>query len=394
MTTIYDQIYQLAQPYWRTRQGEIHMPRAYEYARQLLAHYPGEADEAVVLPAILLHDVGYALIPDDLQMQALVGGTNQNTRLDVSRQHETEGARIAGEILTSLDYERDKIAEIQQIIDGHDTRREALSLNDALVKDADKLWRFDPIGVPICAQWNELDIGPYLDFVESRIEKWLFTDKAKELAYALLTQSRAQLRATIYDKIYQAAEPYWDTRHNDIHLPLAYDFAKKLLACYPQADESVVLPAILLHDIGWKMVPEERQLNAFGPKATDKAANRLHEAEGVRLGGEILASLDYDPAKTQEILTIIDGHDSRLEALSLNDSLVKDADKLWRFTSTGVDIDYQRFEVELAVYLDYLGQKIEEWLFTPEAKEIARSELARTRLEIGDKSPRSEAKRD
>jgi hypothetical protein len=189
---------------------------------------------------------------------------------------------------------------------------------------------------------------------------------------------------TVYDRIYEVAEPYWDTRHNEVHVPMAYGFAKKLLAHYPQADELVVLPAILLHDVGWKMVPQERQLNAFGPKATDKAANRLHEVEGVRLAGEILAALDCDPAKTQEILTIIDGHDSRLEALSLNDSLVKDADKLWRFTTTGVRIDYRRFEVELEGYLDYLSQKIEEWLFTPEAKEMARSELARTRLEIKD----------
>ncbi|MBE7469360.1 MAG: hypothetical protein DPW09_10480 [Anaerolineae bacterium] len=381
--TIYDQIYQRAEPYWRTRQGEIHMPRAYEYARQLLAYYP-EADETVVLPAILLHDVGYALIPDDLQLQSLVGGTNQNPRLDVSRQHEIEGARIAGEILTDLNYAPDKIIEIQRIIDGHDTRREALSLNDALVKDADKLWRFDPVGVPICAPWNKLDIGPYLDFVETKIETWLFTDRAREIARTLLAESRRQLDKTIYDKIYQAAEPYWNTRHNDIHLPLAYDFAKKLLAHYPQADESIVLPAILLHDIGWKMVPEEKQRNAFGPKATDKAANRLHEVEGVRLAREILASLSYDPTKSEEILTIIDGHDSRLEALSLNDSLVKDADKLWRFGPTGVGLDYRRFEVDLAWYLDYLSQKIEDWLFTPEAKEMARVELARTEVESRD----------
>lgn len=185
------------------------------------------------------------------------------------------------------------------------------------------------------------------------------------------------MNTAIYDEIYRRAAVYWDTRHNDVHLPLAYDFAKKLLAYYPEADEAVVLPAILLHDIGWKMVPEEKQLNAFGPKATDKAANRLHEVEGVRLAGEILAALNYNQIKTQEILTIIDGHDSRLEALSLNDKLVKDADKLWRFTPTGIDIDHRRFGIELSTYLDYMAHKIEEWFFTPEAKELARAELMR-----------------
>jgi hypothetical protein len=192
METLYNQIYKLAEPYWQTRQGEIHMPLAYEYARQLLVHY-SEADEMVVLPAILLHDVGWMLITPDLQMQALVGSPNQDNRPEVSRFHETEGSRIAAEILTALPYDPTKVVEIQSIIDGHDTRREALSLNDALVKDADKLWRFDPIGAPICAQWNELAIGPYLDFVESRIESWLFTDRAREMAHTLLAQSRAQL---------------------------------------------------------------------------------------------------------------------------------------------------------------------------------------------------------
>jgi len=43
-----------------------------------------------------------------------------------------------------------------------------------------------------------------------------------------------------------------------------------LLAHYPEADEEIVLPAILLHDVGWKMVPEEKELNAFGPKPKDK----------------------------------------------------------------------------------------------------------------------------
>jgi hypothetical protein len=192
LALIYDQIYRLAEPYWQTRQGEIHMPLAYEYARQLLVHYP-EADPAVVLPAILLHDTGWMMITPDLQMQALVGSANQDKRPEVSRLHETEGARIAGEILAALNYDAAKIVEIQAIINGHDTRREALSLNDALVKDADKVWRFNPVGVPICAQWNELDLGPYLDFVEARIESWLFTGRAKELARALLAQSRSQL---------------------------------------------------------------------------------------------------------------------------------------------------------------------------------------------------------
>jgi HD superfamily phosphodiesterase len=180
---------------------------------------------------------------------------------------------------------------------------------------------------------------------------------------------------TIYDEIYKKAEPYWNTRQNDIHVPIVYDFAQQLLTYYPEADADVVLPAALLHDVGWKMVPAEKQPDAFGPKAKDKQAHRLHEVEGARIAGEILASLNYDPAKIKEIMAIIDGHDSRHKALSLNDKLVKDADKLWRFTPVAIEIDYQRFGVSLKFHLDWLEARFEGWMFTPEAKVMAHEML-------------------
>ena len=40
-----------------------------------------------------------------------------------------------------------------EIIDGHDTRKHALSLEDALMKDADKLWRFSRHGVATIGGW-------------------------------------------------------------------------------------------------------------------------------------------------------------------------------------------------------------------------------------------------
>jgi hypothetical protein len=180
---------------------------------------------------------------------------------------------------------------------------------------------------------------------------------------------------TIYDRIYKKAEPYLNTRQNDVHIQISCDFARHLLAHYPEADEDIVLPAILLHDVGWKMVPEEKQLSAFGPKVKDKETQRLHEVEGVRIAREILISLGYNEEKTREILTIIDGHDTRLKGLSLNDKLVKDADKLWRFTPAGVNIDHTRFGIPRDTYLDWIATMIDGWLFTPEGKGMARKAL-------------------
>jgi hypothetical protein len=180
---------------------------------------------------------------------------------------------------------------------------------------------------------------------------------------------------SVYNKIYRKAEPYLDTRRNDVHVSLSYDFARRLLALYSGADEGIVLPAIILHDVGWKMVSEERQLSAFGPKIKDKKTQRIHETEGVKIAQKILTGLNYDQEKIPEILSIIDGHDTRLEALSLNDQLVKDADKPWRFTPAGVDIDHTRFGIPRDSYMKWLDTVIDDWLFTPEGKEMAHTAL-------------------
>jgi HD superfamily phosphodiesterase len=184
---------------------------------------------------------------------------------------------------------------------------------------------------------------------------------------------------TTLDEIYRLSEPYWQTRKNEIHVPLVFRYAQQLLEHYPEADPAVVLPAALMHDNGWFMVPAERLAKAFGPKASDLDANRLHEVEGVRIAGEILGTLGYDAAKIDEILAIIDGHDSRATALSLNDKLVKDADKMWRFDPIGFEIDHSRFGISWQEHAGFLETHMELWLFTPEARALARKNLARVR---------------
>lgn len=177
--------------------------------------------------------------------------------------------------------------------------------------------------------------------------------------------------------VYLRAREYWNTRFNDLHVPIAYAFARELLLAHPEADRDVVIPAILLHDVGWKSIPEDKQLLAFGVTVRDRSLWRFHETEGARIAAEILAGVDLAPGKRDAIVRIVDGHDTRLEALSLEDALVKDADKLWRFTSTAVDIDHRRFQVPLGEYLPWLGQQIEKILLTPTAVQIARDAFAR-----------------
>lgn len=56
------------------------------------------------------------------------------------------------------------------IIDGHDSRREALSLEDAVVKDADKLWRVTPHGLGTVQGCFDLDHAESLRITGTRVQ--------------------------------------------------------------------------------------------------------------------------------------------------------------------------------------------------------------------------------
>jgi HD superfamily phosphodiesterase len=185
----------------------------------------------------------------------------------------------------------------------------------------------------------------------------------------------------VYDRLLDLAAPYLDTRDNDLHARTARRFAERILEEVP-ADEQVVIPAILLHDLGWKVIPEDLQATAYGPIIRDPELNRKHEIEGVRLARAILEQVSYDPVKTQEILTIIDGHDSRAVALSVNDEIVKDSDKLWRVSEKGFFLFQRIFGIPPLDFAEWLGQQVEHWFFTGAAKRMARREIQDRKAEI------------
>jgi HD superfamily phosphodiesterase len=185
-------IYRLAEPFWQTRSGEIHMPQAFAFAKRLLEFYP-QADAEIVLPAILLHDIGYARVPEETHHQGLAGAP-KGWQPEVTRLHEIEGVKMAREMLTALGFDAVKLEKILEIIDGHDSRKEAVSLEDAIVKDADKLWRFGLEGVTICRGWMGMGATEFLAYVEAKISEWFLTDYGADLARETLSQTRTTLK--------------------------------------------------------------------------------------------------------------------------------------------------------------------------------------------------------
>lgn len=186
-----------------------------------------------------------------------------------------------------------------------------------------------------------------------------------------------------YDAVWRAAETYLRARKNDVHVPLSYDFARQLLTANPEADEDIVSLAILLHDIGWWSIDATEIFSkGFGPNMMTSDVRFLHESEGVRLSRDILTALRWPEATIAAVGEIIDGHDTRKEPRSLNDRLVRDADKLWRFTVTGVAIASDWFKMTPSVYTRRLETEILPILETDEGRRIAMELLPQTRLAL------------
>lgn len=181
--------------------------------------------------------------------------------------------------------------------------------------------------------------------------------------------------------IFKAAEKYMRVRKNDVHIPLSYHYALRLLASYPEADADLVAASIILHDIGWYSIDEDDifKKGFQSENFMQSDVRYLHESEGVRLSAEVLKGIGYDDAFVRKVGEIIDGHDTRKFAKSLEDKIVRDADKLWRFHVVGVSVAADWFKQTPTQYANRLETDIIPLLDLPESVEMARADLAETR---------------
>ena len=188
--------------------------------------------------------------------------------------------------------------------------------------------------------------------------------------------------SSLYDPVWRAAEPYMRARKNDVHVPLSFAWAQRLLDVHTDADRDIVLLAILLHDIGWYSIDMDDIINkGFGLNMMQSDVRFLHEAEGVRLSRPVLEKCGWGEAVIGAVAEIIDGHDTRPQPRSLNDRLVRDADKLWRFSVTGVSVACDWFKMTPGQYAARLAGQI-DILETRPGPLWAADELAKTRAAL------------
>ena len=189
----------------------------------------------------------------------------------------------------------------------------------------------------------------------------------------------------IYERIRDLAAPYQDKRDDDGHARITLAYAHRLLEM-EGGDENIVIPAIILHDIGWSRVLASETAIIFDPATTPQqeyGVRRSHQDEGVRLAGDLLAEIDYPGQLTDDILEIISEHDTRQGFISRNEGLVRDADKLWRFSRTGLAADVRRFGITREAQAARLEAQLDrpDFFYSEAARRLAREELARRRAE-------------
>lgn len=186
--------------------------------------------------------------------------------------------------------------------------------------------------------------------------------------------------STGFDELWSAVVTETRTRGNDIHLPISVAFAARLCDAHPEADRELVMVTVLLHDTGWAHVDESRIISEGFSGNWRKAAIRFeHEAEGCKVARRVLPPLGYSPAFIDRVCEIIDGHDTRHVAYSLEDALMRDADRLWRFDQAGIALASSWFGMDPANYTDRLATEIIPELITQAAVDMGSTDLARSK---------------
>lgn len=174
------EIWLQAKTFLGVRDNDVHTLYSYGIACALCDEHP-EADREVVLAAILLHDTGWSQVAEEDILEAIAPG---GERKDLVLFHEQEGVRIAREVLRSTGFPVSRREHVLDIIREHDSLREAKCIEDAIVKDADKLWRMTPHGVDTIMDWFGLSRERATELIASRVHGHLHTVAGRVMANA------------------------------------------------------------------------------------------------------------------------------------------------------------------------------------------------------------------
>ncbi|MDO8528998.1 MAG: hypothetical protein Q7S06_03875 [Nanoarchaeota archaeon] len=180
--------------------------------------------------------------------------------------------------------------------------------------------------------------------------------------------------STIEREIWKKGLPFQDKRNDTGHAEVATYFAL-ILTERTGRNRCVTVPAIITHDIGYRVDPEKFR-EAFISKPDKEAQLRIrleHQIRGGILAYNILRDSGLSSDCIAEILRINLDHDTRFYETTPDGEIVQDADVLWRATKPCIDAYLSGKPVEEVRRLS--EDNIFPLLNLPLSKEIARIEL-------------------
>ncbi len=184
----------------------------------------------------------------------------------------------------------------------------------------------------------------------------------------------------IYERIWERAFEYQDKRDDNGHAATVVFYSQELLKLIPDCNEKIIIPAAILHDIGWSQIPKSEVMTIFSSTNKEKklALRKQHQEIGSEIAQKILSELNYSKVDIQEIAEIISQHDTRKGFISKNEGIVRDADKLWRFSPQGFEADMRRMRLNPGQLADKWLDEMEDndFFFSIKAKELAIHQLA------------------
>ncbi len=136
-----------------------------------------------------------------------------------------------------------------------------------------------------------------------------------------------------YKEIWDLATPYlekcrwWDLWHTE----MSVDFMYQILRGEGIEDlGEVLVPSIILHDIGWSTIGEKKNVS-WG----DKEMRVKHMEVGAEIAKQILERVSYNPKLINKIIQLVSTHDNAylgIEQTTTGEKLVRDADACFVLT--------------------------------------------------------------
>lgn len=149
-----------------------------------------------------------------------------------------------------------------------------------------------------------------------------------------------------------------------------------LLLRREKGDQDLLIPAAILHDVGWSVVPLHLQ------KATDRRkveeAMRRHLDDSVPIIREILAAVEFDRHKTKRVTDIVLSHKFK-KPRDIDKRLLIDADTLSDVFKEPFYADAKKYNIEPERFYRI---RMNNTFYTETAKDIFRRELKRRAREL------------